>query len=741
MTRFCHVGWRVALLSLLCAPVLDAEIEKFIPRQGGDTEIWRITDAPGWRDWASYHARNCWSTDGRYLGYTHYRAYHGATQNQSQVRVHDFLEDRTISIERANSPRWAHHCNWLFYLQRPADAARTRRYTPQVMWRDLDKNTTVGLGVGARSLGTTDYRDEWLYASSVTMPKTGEVVKAARIPIRPNAEPQEIELPGQLEGNPFHPKVFTRVRNAFIAFKPTRSFFDLDGKNISMASPCLQQCHQSWSGGGKYYLFGNSQMRGRLWNEPFPSNQHYLTAVSCGDICRCGKGDRWICGSGNSGAMVVADLRSGDGHIFLKYALSRLHDSSVYQYSYDSGLHDNDAKGSPDGTKIAFVTNYDLKDGPIAKITRTLLPNTGQGLHVDSTQGFPESGRLSIRNEVIGYKSRTATTFEGLTRGMYGTLRPRLPQRLAWLESKRRTSARPLRRGWPVTSLDWRLIPEDQRKGMKTARRFTRKNFRDKGSPLMWQRQTDLYVAVVRRPDRPYLRGTTGSVELVPGENHWEILGYHILRDGKRQTKEPVRPGTAFPLREAGTYTASAVEHSGLESLPSAPLEVRRASRLLVRREKPDDFSWTSDRWLVGGRPVTAARAKAAPASIREIVHLYDGVIHREWYKNGRLAKRHDLNHEGKAIRRRFYTNGRLARRQYHMRDAFHRSTEWFDADGFITEAVQFRMRRGKRLKLGHWWFIKGTPVKHVALWRHHTASPKGRGTYVKQGADWVKIQ
>ncbi len=46
-----------------------AEIERFTPRQGGATVIWRITDNPAQRDWANYHNTEAWNPDGRYICY------------------------------------------------------------------------------------------------------------------------------------------------------------------------------------------------------------------------------------------------------------------------------------------------------------------------------------------------------------------------------------------------------------------------------------------------------------------------------------------------------------------------------------------------------------------------------------------------------------------------------------------------------------------------------------------------
>lgn len=177
----------------------------------------------------------------------------------------------------------------------------------------------------------------------------------------------------------------------------------------------------------------------------------------------------------------------------------------------------------------------------------------------------------------------------------------------------------------------------------------------------MKQRSSDLYAAVVRLPDRPHLRLSGEDVELIPGENHWETYGYHVVKDGRKISDTPIRPGATLALSGAGAYTAAAVEWSGLESEQGVPLEIDDSAMLNVLESKPDDFSWTSDRYLVDGREVSQADSQRADESVRETVHLADGVIHRAWYRGGRVAERHDLNLAGEPTRRLHYEDGRLA--------------------------------------------------------------------------------
>lgn len=714
----------------------SAQIDRFLPRQGGETEVWRITHDPTMRDWANYHNVNCWSPDGRYICFTHYAAYE--SQSNSEVHLYDIYEDKDIKVDRGTIPRWANNNNWLFYVRRHPEDGDPNVKGTQVMWFDVDANKKTRIAYGVPGFGSVDFGDRWLfgYKNLADGKRTG-----VRIPIRENSRAEIINIEGyQWQANPRHPVVFTRVANNWTAFDATRYWCDLDGKNITIGCPTIQQCHQSWSGDGTYYMLGNSQMRGRRWDEPFPSNLHYIAAVNCGDISSCGKSGRWICGSGNYGPLQIADLWSGDGQDYLKAALCRIHDSDKFSYCSGSALHDNDSKGSPDGTKISFVSNYDLKDGPVTEITEYISGTSGKGIPVKSTEGFPESGRLSVRNEIIGYARKTSTSFEGLKRGLYGTT----PSVLEGLtpELRKKYAERPadLSKGLIISSFDARMLTVEQRNKLPMPSRFKQEDFSgDKNSPLLWQRRTDVYIAVVRLPDRPYLRKIGEEIELIPGENHWETYGYNIFKDGEKITRTPLRPGTTFTIPQAGIYSALAVEWSGLESRQSISIQILNSTILKIRLDKPADFSWTYERWLVDGKEVDVKKAGTSSEAVKEIVHPDEGVIHSEWYNWGQITKRHDLNHEGKSIRRLFYLNGRLARREFHNRDGIHTSTEIFDPKGYITESILYRTVDGKRSEYDHWWYERGMPMKYIGKRRHHTGSPKGAGTYVKEGEQWVK--
>lgn len=671
-----------AILWLAVGANVFARREEFqTPNNGGNLGVWRITNEPAIRHWANYHNTQCWSPDGRYLCYTRYGVREGRYGDAAnEVYVYDCHRDEQRLVERGFNPRWAKTRNWLFYVRIIPSEAKKQMRAVEVRWLDLDTGAAKTLAPGVEILGETSHDDRWLLGAKRFRKQTPEFI-TVRIAL-PDGTVEELPdvVGSQLLPNPRYPVFFTRQDHRNEPFGATRWFYDLDGRNKRMAVPTLQQCHMCWLGNGEYLLLGNGLVRGRRWNEPFPSNIHILSSVRVGDVSPCGRSGRYVCGDHS-----VADLRSGDGWRYIEPLSVICYPATVKD---DSGIYDADPKGSPDGTKICFVSNYDLKDGPLTYVERL----EGERLCVRSTDAFPEKGALVIRREVIGYQRKTKTAFEGLARCLYDTLRC------------------PIAPGAPVTSFDARCLTDDQWRQIPGPQPAMRKSIGENHPALVRQRQTDVYVAVVRRPDRPWLRLTGADVQLIPGEEHYETAGYHLLRGGHRITTQPLAAGTSVAL-QPGECRAVAVEWSGLESEPSAPLRLAQPATLKVLAEPPPDFSWTSERWLEG-------------RTVREMVHLYDGVIHREWYRDGQLVQRHDLNAEGKAIRRLTYENGRLARREYHDRDGKLLSRELFDAAGFVTEWISFDAR-GESV---HWWFDRGMPLKQISK----------DGEFLKQGDQWV---
>ncbi len=766
--KYFFIGILFFILSFVYYPFLNpsfAQIERFLPRQGGTTELWRITNDPSIRNWVNYHNTDAWSPDGRYICYVKYEPYELVPNSwhylvydtKKEIYIYDLYEDKEIKIGIGTNPRWATNHNWLFYIcYFPEDGPPDGKGT-QLMWLNVDTNELTRIAYGVTNLGETDFDDCWIYGFRWRIPKevrerqSLDDIIGLRIPIRPDSRAEIIE---GLKGifwipNPQDPSIMIRKDTSGpqgdLPFAPTRTYCDLEGKNITNASPMIQRCHQGWSGDGAYLMHGGSPISGRRWDEPFPSNLHILAVIGCGDVSSSGKSGRWISGSSNRGPLQIVDLRSGDGRNYFKTALSYIHDSNKFPYSFGSAVHDNDAKGSADGTKIIFASNYDLKDGPVTEVSENVSVTAGGGgkIPVKSTAGFPDKGRLTVQNEIIGYTHKTPASFEGLTRGLHNTVP--IGMESLWRmtpEQRELLSKRPfnLSKGLIISSFDARLIPEDKRRKMPKLSNITNERFRpDITSPLIWQNRTNVYIAVVRLPDQPHLWKIDDEVELIPGENHWETYGYHIYKGGKKITGQPLRPGTYFTLPELGTYTAVAVEWSGLESRHSFSFQTNGAEKLRIRFDKPADFSWTSERWLVNDKEVSEEDAVRSEEAVKEIVHLVEGVIHREWYNWGQIIKRYDLNYEGKPIRRLFYKNGKLARREYHNSDGIHVSTEFFDPDGYyITESIQYRIVDGKSQENGHFRYENGMPVKFIGRGGRH-AAPQGYGIYVKEGDPWVK--
>ena len=717
----------------LSAGFVFSQVDRFKVREGRAIEVWRLTDDPTVRDWANYHNIQCWSPDGRYVCFTRF-ASNGVefgTSEAAEIHIYDLFEKKDITVDNGTSPRWANDHNWLFYVRTNPEAGPLEGKGLKVMWLDVDENQKRQIASGMQILNEPDHDDRWLTG----MQYLGDnEKKAVRIPIEENPRVEDLQGLGKyIHGhkwnvNPSFPIMSywdARYKNFYYATHGTRDIpfnarhrvmCDLEGGNRTAPFPIMEGAHFGWSGDGRYLLCGNGQVRGVRHDESLPANIHFLAGIRVGDICRCGLSGRWICGSTESGRgpLQLADTRSGDGWMVL-----RTHSVISYPGSGDhSGPYDIDAKGSPDGTKITFITNYDLKNGPYAEITEDV---TGDRILVRSTDGFPENGRLvsvshtrggtGFHTEVLSYGRKTATSFESLTRGLYGT-----------------TVSSPVE-GQTVTSFETRLIPRDKWQELPLPSTSLRNIIKDENSPLRKQRSSDIYVAVVRLPDQPYLREIDDHAELIPGENHWEIYGYSIYRNGKKESSHPVRPGAFFPINGPGRYTAVAVEWSGLESKKSHPLQLTGATTLRVRRDKPSDFSWTVDRWLVAGKEVSPKDAKRANEAVREIVHRYDGVIHREWYNWGQVLKSHDLNLAGKPTRHLYYQNGGLARREYYKPDGSHVSTEYCAPDGYITESVQFKTVDGESREVSRWWYEKAVPVRNIS-----------RGTvFEKDGSRWVR--
>jgi hypothetical protein len=295
------------------SPVLAAPERFQTPGNGRNLGVWRHTHNPLIRDHPNYHNTNSWSPNGRYVCYTHVgfrKLTRGRREKQiapPEVHVFDLHEDADRHIGPGLAPRWARTRNLLLYVdERRREWGDPSR--PIVFCVDVDGGRRFTMGEGVGRLGETDAEDRWIFGAAISA--ENRQARTVRVPVRPGAQADVLQgvAGAQWLPNPRHPVFFTRHDHKDEPFGSTRCFFDLDGGNKRMAVPTVQQCHMSWLGNGEYLLLGNGPVRGRRWDEPYPSNVHVLSRISLGDVSPCGRSGRYVCGDS-----VVADLRSGDG--------------------------------------------------------------------------------------------------------------------------------------------------------------------------------------------------------------------------------------------------------------------------------------------------------------------------------------------------------------------------------------------------------------------------------------------
>lgn len=673
----------------------SAGIRKFSVDQTGvrNFGVWRLTHDPVIRDEANYHNTQCWSHDGRYTCYTHWGGSEGpGGKSSAEIHIVDLLTGADKRVGTGINPRWANHHNWLFYARFTGDGAPPYETGTQVVRYDADTGDKAAITSGMEAPYSLDATDDWLYGTQRYRGRKPEYV-AGRARNRPGSVVQRLpEAPNRhahVHANPAHPVVMVRAKDpADPIYGMNRGFFDLDGANLRIATVMGETGHKSWSGDGAFLLIGNRQYCGRPWNKPFPSDLVTLAYTGGGDVSPCGRSGRYICGGG----LLIADTRSGD-----VWTVIRPHSAIVYPMEGDfSTLSDIDPKGSPDGTKIHYHSTRDLENLPAAAVTRhdRSKPDV---IHVESTDGFSESGELVARWEVIGYRSKTATTFSGLTRRKYGTREaPDMVQKVRELFplSAFVLTGEDKRRAKPDPSMVRAGIPED--------------------NPLLRQRQTDCYVVVTRLPDRPHLRMRNGRTQLIPGENHWETRGYRIFRNGESAFEGLIQPGASFDLSQPGEYAAAAVEWSGLESPPSQPLKIgedKVSGRAL--REVPSDHSWTIRNWRIEGKIATEAESMNAAEARLELRHLHDGLIAAEEWRNGRRVNHVDYQADGQPIRIQEFAKGQLRKQVYQTPEGALSSEEFYGDDGFKIEYVKYDIRPGRIGQVSsRWQYRKGTPVK-----------------------------
>ena len=697
---------RLVLAVPVAASACLAEIVRFTPNQPGtrNLEVWRLTHDPATRDEANYHNIQCWSHNGRYTCYTHWGGERGPGGKASaEVHVVDLATGEDRRVGGGINPRWANHHNWLFYCHWTGDGTEPHETGTQVVRYDADTGEMLVIGSGMECPGSVDSNDTWLYGTQRLRGQTPEHV-TARLRTQPaldtgagNDAPRPERITGApnqhayVHLNPCHPVIMVRTKGSSRQdlYAAQRTLFDLDGTNHRTGAIWAEIGHLCWSGDGRYLLIGNRQLCGRAWDTPFPSDLHVLSWGALGDVCPCGRSGRFVCG----GNLRMVDTRSGDA-----WDVVHPYSGIIYPMEGDhSTLSDIDPKGSPDGTKIHYHSTRDI-DNAVSAAVVAFDAKAPDVIRVDTTDGFPESGDLVARWEVIGYVRKTETTFEGLTRRKLDT------RQAPDLESK-------VGRLFPLSAF---VLAGETRARAKPIGPIVAAGFAPE-HPLAYQRYTDCYVAVCRRPFRPHLRMREGKAELIPGESHWETRGYRILRSGVPIADRLFAAGDEFLLSSPGSYTATAVEWSSLESSPSLELRVADPVHGRVLGAVPEGFSWTRCVWRVDGHEVPPEQAAAAPEVAMELMHLHDGVIAREAWRNGKKVFREDLNAQGRVTRRREFSNGALSEQTYRTPEGLLASRELFGPDGFKIEYVRLDVRPGREgRELEHTWYARGTPVKQL---------------------------
>ena len=700
------MGVRAKLL-LLCiaAATVKGQITAFTPSQPGTRNlgVWRLTHDPATRDEANYHNIQCWSPNGRFTCYVHWAGNDGPGGKASaEVHVVDLTtrEDRLVGT--GINPRWATQHNWLFFSHWTGDGTQPQQTGTQVIRYDADTGKKLVIGSGMECPGGVDSTDTWLYGTQRFRGQTPQHITArlrtsppvghdAATPPRPEVIQGAPNQHSHVHVNPRHPVIMVRTKSSSRkdVYAAQRTMFDLDGTHHRPGAIWAEIGHLCWSGDGEYLLIGNRQACGRAWNRPFPSDLRVFSWGALGDICPCGTSGRYICG----GNLRMVDTRSGDA-----WDVVHPYSGIIYPMAGDhSTLSDIDPKGSPDGTKIHYHSTRDISDPVRAYITGydRRKPDT---IQVDTTRGFPDSGDLVARWEVIGYARKTATTFEGLTRQKLGTrVAPELVRKVGVL--------------FPLSAF---VLSEELKARAKPIGPIIAAGI-PRNHPLAYQRYTDCYVAIARLPFRPHLRFHQGRVELIPGEHHRETRGYRLLRDGKAVSDRLLAPGEAFALPVPGVYTATAVEWSSLESPPSLVLTVPAPAKGRVLEAVPTSFSWTRPAWRIAGQATSPNLAMNVPEATLEIHHLHDGVIARETWRKGEKVLHVDLNADGQPIRRREFTNGRLVKQTYTTPEGVLASHELFGKDGFKTEYRRLDVRQGREgRELERTWYRRGTPVKQL---------------------------
>lgn len=635
-------------------------------------EIWRLTDDSLVRHHSNYHNVDPFSHDGRYVIYTIMtprspdRTERRRRRAPPTFAVYDLRERR--EVHRATPPGiypvWARGKNtvyWVSGLSRGADRTLCRLELDGVAKvRCEDRNDRRMPG----QIESVSSNDEWLFSVGA---REGSALHEWHIwRVDPaGMKPSTIlyvppEFPKYLiyepRANPTRPLLFARRVRIEVADgrvlrhpgHPTKALLSTDGKYLGPVLPDFERgAHLCWSGDGRLLLRGDGPIRGR--RAPFvePGDWKILSSETTSDVSPCGASGQWLVGiNGINGTIFVVDVDTG-------YTRPICHAASIiHQAKSDkrdlSGPYDSDAHGSPDGTKVYFSTNYDITRFPVTRtISRVNRNKDGTGpasLQVESTEGFPDSGTLSVWCMLVEYQGRAHDRF--------------LNCRWACGQTRFPPSIEP---GVLVTNYHGRCRNADKR------------------DPLLGQSATDVYVAVVRRPDAPTLQREDERIVLRPGYNHREMASIQLFLDGERvrdALRSPADSGLRMP--RSGKLTARAVEWSGLESEMSEPVSVAAGDRLIAKADAIAPGALRPDQVIEEPDGTRIERFITPKGWVgQEIVHLANGTRSRRLFRaagvmfsverydrSGRRIEEVVYDREGRVGERTLFSVGRAIERE-----------------------------------------------------------------------------
>ena len=592
-------------------------------------EIWQLTDDPTTKHHSMYHNMTPFSHDGRYCFYVIvYRGprREGAPENRS-LGIYDLHEDREIGshMSRAYTPIWGNRSNAMYFVddQRKRNATLYRLEVPSLKMAPLHTGPK-------KYCPAISFDDKYIFGAEdgklyrYENRERGEKKLIYTPPKWPNVK---VSIP---KGSPTKPWIMCRQNTSgrdpnCPVGTPSRIIVDVDGNLVNPALPYTGHAHADWHASGDAVLRGDGPLMVRRVLDPWPGDLLPLNAVGGGDPARQGASGRW--GATNrfaNGVLWLSDLRSGRSWPVVRTV------SHIHQPASDtrdlSGPYDCDQHGSPDGTKMYFSTNYDIRNYPVALVTEPASANETEAITVDSTEGFPDSGLLSFFGEVIRYEPKTPTRFRRLTRGYLGT-RPR------WTIE-----------GWPISNYHGRADEVDGK------------------DALAHQHQTDAYIAVVRLPDAPVIRRDGNTALLCPGRNHRETRALVLYRDGKRDRDLLASRGDQTLDLGEGKWTTTAAEWSRLESRPSKET-VAGPVRLSVRWQRPKELDAPRVRHMVGNKEVAKLPGNADSVSIYSDeagdylweVRKSGEVVERRWATPGYPATLMEKYRRGVRVERRIF--------------------------------------------------------------------------------------